>query len=728
MVFTEGEISLEASPRIPKYFSTTLTNEMGVHTHLHCLITYECISPCIIHNSKDRYSSLSALNIIKTPEVCDENNNDSTSHHGNMNSYVPIALCLMTTSSYIDVFREILECLYSFLIDIRMSDVKGNSVVASIEFMRTVCLLINDVVLPPYDIELRIKIGGNEICVPAEPSSGLPHLEKCIAVLLDLIDIRNIIEVWESMMLNKPVFLMSCNEYLLYLILEAFKELLFPLKWTLYIVPVLGPKLTEYLAAPVPILIGLNSTQITIQEALKFNPTAHILDIDSNLLYNSSHSLCDCQRASISKKLQLVKAYYYVNRERLSAYRMNSLENNIEDEELVKTAKSMLTAESHEREKIFISLVRHIFLSFFITGLDRFNKYFTYDSFKEKFNFDSEKFLTTIKKCKSCKMEEFWKVFTHAITFEQFLLFEGKYDDSYYKRYFDILKSLEEGNYHIYEAKEHFRFEIGKALSPRQLLELVRNERNTEIKAFVQDSIDYLRLEVRNELRIYRDYYKFGEEGIRKYKTRKVSFTLISSTMSNKSLNCFSLYYGRGGIIRLSTLLLAHVPLLSFGQFSTLQDNIFPRLDWENNPDCKWEILLIKLNYLVKDKVEYWNAKEIFQILKELNKNEDILVQLSQLVTGIIDQIIRGKKYMIEECVAIGGKIGNLAKMISRQSFSPLGRAKSEFFDSEPKENFSERTQLLKLNTTINENDSRTEFKRKHTRKKTFHKKKSYEQ
>ena len=98
-------------------------------------------------------------------------------------------------------------------------------------------------------------------------------------------------------MLNRHVFLMSCNEYLLYLILEAFKELLFPFKWSLYIVPVLGPKLVEIMQSPVPILLGLNSTQVTVAQALKENPTACILDIDSNILCNSNESLlCDCQK------------------------------------------------------------------------------------------------------------------------------------------------------------------------------------------------------------------------------------------------------------------------------------------------------------------------------------------------------------------------------------------------------------------------------------------------
>ena len=185
MIFTEGEVQLEASPRIPKYFSTTSTNEFGSFRHMHCLITYECITPEIIQFSKDRISSFSSLKLLENIE------NSEESHV----SYVPVALCLVTSSSYIDLFREILESLYSFLIDIRLTKVESNSLIASTEFMRMASMLINDTIIPPYDIKISINIGGNKVEIPVEYSTGLPHVESCIAVLTDLIDIRNIIEL-----------------------------------------------------------------------------------------------------------------------------------------------------------------------------------------------------------------------------------------------------------------------------------------------------------------------------------------------------------------------------------------------------------------------------------------------------------------------------------------------------------------------------------------------------
>lgn len=660
MIFTEGEIFLETSPKAQKFFSTTVTNEYGEFTHLHCLITYQHITPSIINWSKDRVSNLKFLKDLKSNHQNDEN----------FSLYVPIALCLVTNSRYIDVFRDILMTLNSFLESIKNTNIKVNSIVASVEFMRTACFLLNDLVIPPYDIEFIAKIGGCDISIPVEVSSGLLHTEKCIAVLLDLIDIRNIIELWECLLLNKHAFLRSCNEYLLYLILEAVKELLFPLKWSLYIVPVLGPKLIEYMSSPVPILIGINSAQVSVEAALKENPSAVILDIDSNILYNSSSSLCDCQTAIISKKLQLVKAYYYVKRDRLSTYRMNSLENNIDDEEFVRTAKTLLTSSLDDREKIFIALIRHIFLDFFIRGLGKFSVFFTYDSFEERFEFSTEKFLQSIKKCSHCKMEEFWKEFVESSTFQHFLQYEGKCDDSYYRRYFGILTSMKNGEYQISNTKPSYIFNIERGISPRQLMNLIKQGKDKSIGSFLSDSISFLRLEIVNHLKFYKDYYKNGE-------------VMGNNQIPDEVCETYSLYYGKYGIIRVASLLLGHISPEKFIEFSLVNEIILPRLASEINPWTFWETSVLQLYYLIKNKPCTWDLPRILGIIRVLNANDTKMLMAYQLISGILNEIMNINTDMLSELIQFKGKVGNLARLLIIQGCTPLNKARSEFFAPE---------------------------------------------
>ena len=714
MVFTEGCIQLETSPIMPKYFSTTITNEFGTFTHLHCLITYECITPEIIQSSKDRSESLSSLSFLKEEMNLDESSSCL--------SYIPVAVCLVTSSSYIDLFREILESLYSYLLDIRNSQISKKSLIASVEFIRLASLLLNDVVIPPYNIQVSLRIGGNDIEIPVEANTGLPHVEKCIAILVDLIDIRNIIEFWECLVLNKHAFLMSCNEYLLYLILEAFKELLFPLKWSLYIVPVLSPNLLEVTASPVPILIGLNNTKVKVQQVLRENPTACILDIDSNILYNSNpQMLCNCQKSIISKKLQLVKAYYYVSKERLGSYRMHSLEINIDDNEFVNTAKLLIEGnqkekeKEREREKIFISLIKHIFLDFFIKGLGKINTYCTYESFEEKFEFNKNKFLQFVKECEICKMKEFWTDFLQSSTFSQFIEFEGKFDDSYYKRYLEILNCVSKGQYKIYNSGFTYKCNILSSVTPRNLLELIKADVFSKPKSFLTDSIKILRKEVREQLLEHKVYYRHGERDIH-YKARPPSSLFIYEHNSKSDRTNQYVYYGDLGIIRLSTLLISHLSIENFEKLSLLNDTIIPQFDLHYTETNSQEPLNLKLFYLIKDDITKWNTEKIAEVLYRLSLYKDVTCSV-QLIASIMNEIFNKYPEKIKLFYNLTGEIGSFAKRLSKQVNSPIKVSPYNYLDSGKEDSFTERSKLYKFNTIRDTGQRRP---RDHTRTKTF--------
>lgn len=188
MIFTSQSIELESFKNIPRYFSTTLTNQDGISKHLHCLITYEKINPELIEKSKSRPSKTGLFNFIprESRKIPSSDRKDY---------YVPIALCLMTKSSYIDLFRNILELLYLYVSQICINENKEISMlISSTEFIKTCCFLLNDTIIPPKDIQININIGNDPIPIPVDYYANLSHNESCVAILIDLLDIRNIIE------------------------------------------------------------------------------------------------------------------------------------------------------------------------------------------------------------------------------------------------------------------------------------------------------------------------------------------------------------------------------------------------------------------------------------------------------------------------------------------------------------------------------------------------------
>ena len=416
----------------------------------------------------------------------------------------------------------------------------------------------------------------------------------------------------------------------------------------------------------------------------------------------------------MSKKLQLIKAYYYVSGSRLSTYRMHNLENNIDDKEFVNTVKMMINENPEEKEKIFIALIKNVFLDFFIKGLSRFNKHFTYDSFKEKFEFDNQKFLDSVKQCETCKMGEFWRGFIESSTFQQFLEYEGKHDDSNYKRYFEILNNVTKKEYKIYSCVPLYSFEIHKLVAPRALLRIIKQDLAGKPKGFLRDSVNSLRKEIKSELRCYKEYYRCGDSGNR-YKPRRHTFTDTFEPQLHV------LYYGKFGIIRLSTLLLSRLSPQSFLQTSEVKDDIFTKINSQiSDKDGPWEPLMLKLCYLVKDDKNIWNLREIASVLKKISYFKCSSIPL-QMIAGILEVVLNA---LPDECYnfcKLEGIVGSLSKMLMKKMMSPASKSGKGTFSEEVEGSKTERPPLLKFNTTVGDRSPTAKFPRDPNRKNTFH-------
>ena len=562
-----------------------------------------------------------------TSEDCDENF-----------YYVPVAMCIATSSSFVDVFREILENLYEFLIEIALSDrITKNQLFASMEFMRTACMLINDLVLPPESLAYKVKIGGKSINFPISNKSGIGHSEKAVAVLLDLLDIKNIIEIWENILLCKTVFFTSCDEYVIYLVIEAFKQIIFPFKWPFYIIPVLGPGLKDYLAVPVPILIGFNSNLISIDEALLQDPKASIIDIDSNILYTSHQPLfCMCEKNILSKKLQLLKTYYYVDYDRFRSYRMNSLESNIQDKDFLQTLKSLHIIQGEAKEKIFVDLVRHVFLEYFTSSLQNLKQFFRFDSLTQKMEFISQEFLASIITCSECSMETFWSTFIQSNTFNEFLRSEDRSDDNNLKRFMHILYLISKKQYKIHEIRELLEFEVEKVISPRKFIKILKQDQAHKVKSFKHDSRKILLVEIQQELQCFKDYYK-ASEGIGKFTHRKISF---SNSILTEDKGFHSIYYGKYGIIKLSSVLLGLTDSVNFVKLSRVNDHLLSKIDELDKANGCFSLCLLKLYYLIKGQPSGWKAQEVIDLLEKIKRFEKNVIGVTWLFTDIMQKII----------------------------------------------------------------------------------------
>ena len=599
MIFTDSKVKVEKKYINPQFYSTTFTDSSGYFTHAHCLIVYEKVTPSSVELSKDRRASDKDYGLDFTENISQETY-----------TYVPTLICMLTKSSYIDLFREILQSLYlSYINYNRSCSCQFGNLVGSLEFIKYVFFLLNEVTIPPCNISLSIKMCDRVIEIPPETLTSLPHSESCIALLMDLVDIASTINFWESTLLNSHVFLLCSNEYLLFLILDAFKQLIFPMNWTLTIIPVLSPQMKDYMNAITPIMIGINSKKISKEQAKIEEGDATILDVDSSSLYSKNESLlCECMKKEIFSKLQLAKVYYYVNNERLFTYGMESLEENVSDKDFVMRVREMARINGEkDKEKAFVELVRRVFFDFF-KKISDYKKFMVYDDVEDEYVFQAEKFIDQVEVCSNpqCKMPKFWKSFLESMTFQEFLFYYKKNDDSYMKRFNRILKNQQKP---IDNSATYYHHCIFPNISQNLLVKSFENiGRTVNLSAYAKKSFSLLLDDINDILGSHGHYYESPKrEGSLRFGNQTFSQTLIDEDCCNDQI-----FYGEFGIIRISKILLSALNENNFDEF-------YLNFGEENLENDIWERVLLNLNSMLKQDPSRWNLEKALDLLMKLN-------------------------------------------------------------------------------------------------------------
>ena len=683
MIFTDQEVKLEGFQVTPRFFANSLNNEEDVTTYLHCLFVYEAVTPSVVDLSKARALPQGFFDFVESERDVND---------GNLNgAFVPVVICIKSKNNFIDFFRKILKSLYLYMTEIFYDECDLEGAIKSLEFIKYCSMLINDCVLPPYDSQFSVKIGKDQLMFPLESKSRVSYNESAVAILVDL---RHIIDIWENLMNNKHVFLMSCDEYLLFLIIEAFKSLLFPLKWEDKVIPVLAPHLIDILDCPFPVLIGVNTSKIPKDSALERLEEKIILDIDSNIIHFEPSTngfisdsrpkkkikydeiLCECVKSAMSKKLQLAKTYYYSDPKRIAIIRKLELEESVADPGFVGKARKLLELDSkEEREELFVDLVKGVFFSVILEGLAEFELFmekkdeglyiFNKNSFKESQGF-----------CKKCKSSAFWVGVTENSNFQQLVKYYKKYDESNVSRFSEIVKNVRNLNESSQTVGE---FLLAPSFSFKDILETLAEAVRVAQAAgpeeeFRKDSAGLVIDDLKTVLADFKYIYEepdFFATGM----VRRNTLSFISSRDTIDFRLFPKIFYGKFGLIRcLSTIF----PVISPESFKKLSF-IKQKLETELVNGKKSEIYLLRLLYTMKDSKNLRNINGIIDQFILMNQKCPELLP-AHLVFFYLEKIFESDPVHVQMLVSVEGKLGKIAKDVVLSLSAPR-KDSDELFD-----------------------------------------------
>jgi hypothetical protein len=251
---------LHRSMQLPTYFAFVHTQASGQRMFGNCLTFYEALG------EED-------MTVIKSDlEELGE---------GVHVLYAPKCLCVLSRWPYFECYREWLSGLYR--ISLSPSDVPLE------RFICNFMLEIPNATPGRIEVLYKMQEGGDTIsfaCPP--PNKPIAWQALPYEPLFQCLDIGNITCVFESLLLERNVLLMTKHPYLLTICAEVLTILLYPLVWTHVYIPVLPEALLGVLGAPMPYLVGVDSSLVEGRLDELVPPHVVVVDLDKNQVHMRS--------------------------------------------------------------------------------------------------------------------------------------------------------------------------------------------------------------------------------------------------------------------------------------------------------------------------------------------------------------------------------------------------------------------------------------------------------
>jgi DENN (AEX-3) domain len=124
------------------------------------------------------------------------------------------------------------------------------------------------------------KYSLKQVVVSHPPINRLPYIDsECINTLFHCLDVDNVLLFFKRVLLDSNNLMVSTDKKKLIQVGEALKSLAFPFKYEFTYVPYLPPSLIDFLGAPMPFLMGIESSLLKKAED-HINDGTYIIDLD----------------------------------------------------------------------------------------------------------------------------------------------------------------------------------------------------------------------------------------------------------------------------------------------------------------------------------------------------------------------------------------------------------------------------------------------------------------
>lgn len=275
--------------------------------------------------------------------------------------YAPKSICILSKWMFMTQFREFLTNLY-----------RRSLTPSELPLERYICNLVNEIPIPPIGrIRVQFYIADIKISFARPPANNpLSFTNFPFMRLFQHLDENVIVELFEHVLLEHQILLISSQYSLLTIATEALCALIFPFQWHHVYIPLLPQPLLDFLNAPVPFIAGTISSYIRDLETLPRNII--VCDLDHNAIY------CKIQYPPLPKKQ---RAKLLNSLKPLREWRQRKIEEDHLFQHLDSAFDYAPPPESFNRNSISSTLpfgegtIRYMFLRVFLSLLKNYQEF-----------------------------------------------------------------------------------------------------------------------------------------------------------------------------------------------------------------------------------------------------------------------------------------------------------------------------------------------------------------
>ena len=258
MMFPDKNYNIEC----PKFFSLSLTDELGNRSYLYCL----------------KFPEKYTLENFKHPYEIN----------------VPIVICIKSNKSDSEPFRQLLTSINQIIVSENIEH--GPNIVndyKKVELLNIFYFIFSLPHTPPHSL-VRLKL-NNDLC-EVEKEIDFYFSSNCeipcnkndtdINLLFLILDQSIIIKVIIAILQEKQIIFRASQAYILHLIIPTFLKLIFPFRWQQTLVTILPNNEAEnYLDTPGSFIFGILSNALELNEIIEKYPGKIIVDCDTNEIF-----------------------------------------------------------------------------------------------------------------------------------------------------------------------------------------------------------------------------------------------------------------------------------------------------------------------------------------------------------------------------------------------------------------------------------------------------------